>query len=404
MRRYLHILALSFLAALALVGGFTRLVDPYDYWGGPQIAGLNRYKPASGKHLQAVKLRQIERLRPRTLLVGNSRVAVGLDPASPAWPRSARPVYNLGLPGAGTDAVVEATIDAMDRTHARAVVFAVEFDDFRVSLRQWRSWNATEAVSPAAGGLREKVEVILSLDALSDSLAALLEQRKANPAHITPQGFDSLAEYNDNVAAEGHAVLFEQRQRDLLARWLGGAKAVRWPGAGGSPDWAALERLAAECRRRRVSLTLVTYPYHVDMLLGFEASGLWPAFEDWRRGLAAFAARAGVPLYDFSGVAPETIEPVPARGDTETHMRWYWEAGHFKAALGERMIADLAAGTPRFGTRLTPGNVGEVLSGQRRALGEYRLARKADAARFDRLFAEVRRASPVAAAIESASR
>ncbi len=90
MRAYFRTFLLSFLAALAAVAGLTRLIDPYGYWGGPEIAGLNSFKPASGKHLKAVKLRQVARVRPATLLVGNSRVAVGMDPEDPAWPAPGR--------------------------------------------------------------------------------------------------------------------------------------------------------------------------------------------------------------------------------------------------------------------------------------------------------------------------
>jgi hypothetical protein len=404
MRRYLQILSLSFAGTLALVGGLTRLVDPYGYWGGPEIAGVNRYKPASGKHLKAVKLRQIERAQPVTLVVGNSRVGVGFDPEASAWPREARPVYNLGLPGIGTAELVDTAIEAMDRTRPKALVFAADFVDFRIPATEWRTWNAASPLPVAGGGAREKVEVLLSLDALSDSVAALAEQHKANPAHLTPSGFDSLAQYNDDVAAEGHAALFEQRHRDNIARYLAGPKAVRWPGPGGSPSWAALDRLARECRRRGVALTLVTYPYHVELLLAFQQAGLWPAFEDWQRGLAEFSRRTGTPVWDFSRLSPQATEAVPSAGDTQTRMRWYWEAGHFKAALGDIVIADLAGGRPRLGTRLTPGTLSSSLVEKRQGLALYRLARKQEAERFDRLFAQVRGARATPKRLESASR
>lgn len=404
MRRYLLLFAASFAAALLAVAGLTRLIDPYGYWDGPQIAGLNRYKPASGKHLRSVKLRQVERVRPATLLVGNSRIAVGLDPDAPQWPRAARPVYNLGLPGIGTEALVETAIAAMDRARPKRLIFAPDFVDFRLSLGDWRTWNASRSAGPAADDRFEPARLLLSLDALTDSLAAIAEQHKAHPAHLTPAGFDSLAEYEALVAAEGHAVLFEQRQRDNVGRYLSGPKAVRWPGPGGSGSWAALDRLAEECRRRGVALTLVTYPYHVELLLAFEASGLWPAFEEWQRGLAAFAARTGTPLLDFSRVTPETTERVPARGDTATRLAFYWEAGHFKAALGGRMIADLARPSPRLGLRLAPANVEAALAAKREALAAYRRDRRDEAARFDRLFAEIGGAPAAPPALESASR
>jgi hypothetical protein len=402
MRRFLLFLALSFAGTLLAVAGFTRLIDPYGYWGGPEIAGLNRFKPAAGKHLRAVKLRQIERVQPRTLLVGNSRVGVGFDPASALWPAEARPVYNLGLAGAGPAELVDTAIAAMDESRPRALVFAADFVDFRLSESEWRGGRDAVPVPAFAGGLQERVEILLSLDAVEDSIFAIAEQHKPNPAHLTEQGFDALAEYNGLVAAEGHAALFEQRQRDNVARYLSGPKRVAWPSAGGSESWRALERLADACRARGVTLTIITYPYHVDLLLAFQRSGLWPAFEDWQRRLAALAAAKRVTLWDFSRVSPQTSEQVPARGDHRP-MRWYWEAGHFKAALGSLAAADLVNGTERLGRRLRPQAVEREIAAKREALAAYRVAYARDAARFDRIFAAVAGAPP-APPLQSASR
>lgn len=383
MKRYLALTAFSFLACLVAVAGFTRLVDPYGYWGGPEIAGVNVYKPAAGRHLAAVKLRQVARVRPATIVAGNSRVGAGFDPQSAAWPEAARPVYNLGLPGVGTAELVDILLQAIERDPPRHVVFAVDFVDFPLSREAWRSWTAAAAPRPAPSTLRERIEILLSLDALEDSAAALVEQHKANPTHTTPAGFDTLAFYNDSVAAEGHAALFEQRQRENVARYLASPKAVRWPGPGGSPHWAALDRLADACRRRGIALTLVTYPYHADILLAFEQTGLWPAFEDWHRGLADFSARTGTPVWDFSRVSEETAEPVPAPGDTRTRMRWYWEAGHFKATLGARIAADLTGPRPALGAPLALAGLDPALAAKRRAVADYALRRTARSQPFE---------------------
>jgi hypothetical protein len=85
---------------------------------------------------------------------------------------------------------------------------------------------------------------------------------------------------------------------------------------------------------RGIDLTVVTYPYHARLLSAFQETGL--CFEDWHRGLAAFSARSGVPLRDFSRVSTETVEPIPAPGDT----RRTWGAQHRLAgAATERLTA-----------------------------------------------------------------
>lgn len=139
------------------------------------------------------------------------------------------------------------------------------------------------------------------------------------------------------VDAEGHAALFRQRNRENIKAYLNGSKTVRDAG-GGNPNFAVL-RLVETAKRKRIMLVFFTYPYHADVLLSFQKAGLWPAYEDWLRDLAAFSARNAVFTYDFTRIDELTGRGVPPPGDTKTDMKWYWRAfGHFKSALGDRMI------------------------------------------------------------------
>lgn len=385
MKRFLIIAAAAFALLLTGVGLFARVVDPYDYWGSPAIDGLNRYRPASVKHLPAVKQRQYERLRPTTVVAGNSRVDVGIDPASPAWPAAMQPVYNFGLPGTDTPGVVSNLIDAAKVHRPKAIFLAVDFVDFRIAERDWRTFESSNTRSSSRGVvgiLRQSTETVLSLDALFDSLLAVAEQRSPYPAHITPAGYNGLGEYNQIVAAEGHAALFEQRNRENIRRYIQGPKAVAWPDRGGSAQWAALEDLARYCRENGIRLVLFTYPYHADLLLAFDRTGLWPAFGDWQRRLAALGAREGVPVWTFTRLDSATTEAVPAPGDTKTKLGWYWEGGHFKAALGERMVRAML-GQGGFGAPLTPATAEIEFRRLGSDIASYRRANPAAAARLD---------------------
>ncbi|KAF0102839.1 MAG: hypothetical protein FD187_798 [bacterium] len=54
------------------------------------------------------------------------------------------------------------------------------------------------------------------------------------------------------------------------------------------------------------------------------------------------------------------MEPVPLRGDRATEMRWYWEAGHFKRELGDRILEEVLSGErgrTGFGVRLDARNI-----------------------------------------------
>lgn len=382
MRNYLAAMTLSAVLVVAATAALAWFVDPYAYWNTPTVDGVNRYRPASGKHLVHVKLRQYARLKPATLIAGNSRVDAGIDPASAAWPGKYRPVYNLGLPGQGTEGVVAAIETAMAVHRPGAIFVGVDFVDFRISEADW---NAGQPAPPpareaAAERLALYAKLLMSLDALTDTAAALVEQHKRFPADITPRGYNGLGEYNAIVAAEGHAALFAQRNQENLKAYMNGPKQVRW-GSGVHPEFAALQRLAAAARQQGTALTLFTYPYHADLLSSFEAAGLWPAFEDWTRDLAAFSARTGVPVHVFTRLDAATEEAVPAPGDRAARMRWYWEGGHFKSTLGDTMIAGMTAGAPGEGL-LTPANAETYLAGLKAGLARYRAGNAAGAARI----------------------
>jgi hypothetical protein len=110
-----------------------------------------------------------------------------------------------------------------------------------------------------------------------------------------------------------------------------------------------------------VAVDVVISPYHAQLLALVEEARLRPRFEAWKELLVAEAeaarrrhARARIRVVDFSGYGPVQCEAIPAPGSPDA-TRWYWEAGHFKAALGDAMMARLLRddGTaPGFGQSL----------------------------------------------------
>jgi hypothetical protein len=74
--------------------------------------------------------------------------------------------------------------------------------------------------------------------------------------------------------------------------------------------------------------------------------GLWPSFLQWMRSLGSIADAArrdgsNLAVFDCSTYDSMTTEPIPAAGDRTSTMRWYWEPGHFKSALGDQVLKAL---------------------------------------------------------------
>jgi hypothetical protein len=97
----------------------------------------------------------------------------------------------------------------------------------------------------------------------------------------------------------------------------------------------------------------VVYPYHAELRFIAYQLGHQPLYEQWLRQLVATAARHNaewskvqgnaaraslVRIWNFGSVTPETLEAIPADGDRKTQLQRYWEAGHFKPALGDVVL------------------------------------------------------------------
>lgn len=366
-RRFLRT---TLLVMALVVAGFlavTVAVDPYDYWGMPRMQGLTLHKPGVHSHLKLAKTGQYLREKPRTVLAGNSRVDVGLDPKDAAWPTAFQLVYNFGMPGEGLASVAEVLTTAMAQHRPERVYLGIDFLDFLVSEDMWTGYDVSRLEPRRRGALerlRGFVKTSLSLDALVDSVLTLAEQRKTWPADTRRDGFSPLENYHSHVAQEGHAALFAQRTRETVVRLMQQPRRMEWSVPGRNPSWVRLEQFLARARAQGVEVVLFTFPYHAELLETLHQTGRWPELRQWLEQLATVAAREEVPLWSFIGYNRYTAEPVPPPGDRRTHMRWYWEAGHFKPELGGLVIARMTgADAPAgFGRRVTPSNVQDVLA------------------------------------------
>lgn len=341
-RRYLRWLLGTMLAAVAGIALVVLAVDPYGLYGLVDAPGFNRDKPPLTRHQNEIKLARALRQKPDIVIVGNSRVEAGLDPDGPAL--RGRNAVNLGLAGTGTPtAVSQLRYLALHGVRPRRVIAGVDFVD-ALTTQPVAQVAAPQPLKVSLPGQGWRVDALLSAASLKDALRTVALQHDRDAAIATVRGFNPLRQYAGTARVEGYAAIFRQRAlenaRKLAARRHGGLDV---PGV--QAEMRAL--LDAAAANPAVEVELLIYPYHAQLLATFEAAGLWPRFEAWKDVLTAevAAARARHPqatirLVDFSGYGPWQCEPIPAKGSRAV-TQWYWEAGHFKAALGEKMLARL---------------------------------------------------------------
>lgn len=375
-RVYLAWLVGSFLLLGAVVAALNALVDPYRMFGTPAVVGWTALKPRIYEQIGIAKTYQLERIKPVTVLLGNSRVEVGINPDSPVWRAAAQPVFNAAEAGTGPFTALLMLREAIAAGRLRTAIVGIDFLDFL----QHATDPATRlpAVGPDERRLlvdrdgrpnaqrwrqewRDGLIATLSADALFDSISTLMDQDPTTSATITPEGFNPLNEYRVFTERSGYHELFAQKNMIYETQYR------TYP----HPDFADPARFASfrylfailkAAAEARVDLVLYIHPYHADYLEMLHRVGLWPAFENWKRALAGVADDAHVALFDFADYDTYSTEPVPPPGDRHKEMRWYWESGHYKSALGDRMLQVMLEGRTGFGHVLTPATVSAVLA------------------------------------------
>lgn len=392
-KRFLRLLAFAF----AVICGATALVnyavDPYGMFATPRVAGFNARKPAAGERVRVAKPYLVSAAVAHTVIAGNSRVEMGIDPQSACWRDNDRPVFNMGIPGVSFESQTEYARHALLETGARQVLFGVDLLDFLVDTT--RATPAADAeISDAelrlnlaaarASALRvfalrteDRLKGLFSLEALGDSLYTLSQQGDANASDRRADGFNPARDYVPIIRSEGQDVLFKQKNRSVAAMFALAELGLVPADATTSSPLQALEDFLAWAAAHDVTPLLFINAYHADYLGLIALSDKWPLFEQWKRDVLAMAQRHGVALWDFSRVDDYSSEVLPAEAGRGKTLKWFWEPAHYRRELGERMLAVMrdsdcvADAVPLPGVLLDPGHIDAYLAQEHEAITAY---------------------------------
>ncbi|MGR9051148.1 MAG: hypothetical protein ACU84J_00725 [Gammaproteobacteria bacterium] len=368
-KKYLYIYAAFVLLMTVLLSAFNYIVDPYLLFGTERIAGFNDKKPASINRTQLFKPYEVLRVRPKTIIVGNSRPEMGINPESSCWQDPQKTVYSLTFPGTSTYGQIRALTHGLETGTVKHVVLGLDFIDFLYT----RSKDANDALWPARHSdfldrllvnenqqrntdytlfkIKDYFKVLFSLDALTDGLYTVIKQTPASPDR-TPLGFNPAADYNEITRYEGEWVLFSQKLSELKKRFAQPGMSVFDTPQGWSVELEGLKRVIEYTQKHDIQLTLFINPYHYSYLEVIRDSGYWHQFEDFKRGLKNVVDRYGknnIRLWDFSLYSAYTVSPIPRKGG-KVGSKWFWEPSHYKSTLGDIMLAEM------FGTNCLSEN------------------------------------------------
>jgi hypothetical protein len=415
----------AFSATLILIGlvliGTNIIVDPFWRFDLVSIRGFNAQRPIFTSYARMAKAGVLCRMRPAQIALGTSRAEVGIDPSYPAWNSVAGPVYNFALAGLGLkeltmmfgDAVnvspnlKRATIGLdflMFNANREAVVFGTEVIDFDPERF---------LQSPSDSCLRTlwyDVDRYLGPRGLYYSYATVVSQRndKDDTSEFAKVGYwtslynelgfrDQFDVIDKFVPMRGARSVFGDGQEWAYADrvWRAGPDKRYCFTRPGQPDTMQVFRdFVDEIYRSGVDVRLYLEPMHARMMLALQDAGLWPQFEDWKRGMVAIideeARKLNKPrlaLFDFSGFNSVTDVSLPPANDRSHTVKWFWEPSHYKKAAGDlilsRILDDASPERPvpdDFGIKLSPDNIEDWLVQTRAAGVKYRAAEPEEAA------------------------
>lgn len=322
--------------------GLVAAMDPYRILGTPIIEGLNAIKPYPDRFQSEIKLSLAVGGRANVLILGNSRAEIGFDPENKVF--AGDRAFNLAVPGAGIETAYAQLIQFIETRGApKRIILGLDLIDFLVS-DELSQPKAPEPVADSMRAVQWKFDSMFSMGALHDAAAMIPLQRDPFGPRLTERGANPLSDYPRIAKQAGYFALFRQRAQESAKLYEHLPKSLESK-AGASPAVRMLRELLAASGHADIETDLIIYPLHAQMVLIMEEAGLRETTRLWKamlvREIAAYSLPEGsrrIRLWDFSGFSGARCEPIPVAGDTTTVTEWYWEAGHFKRALGDVVL------------------------------------------------------------------
>ena len=361
--RYLRRLALAVLLLAAGLAALNYYADPYAVWRYGLPGDSISSRPAIRNQERMHKAHAVRLAHADCLILGNSRVVVGLDPNHPALPEN---TYNLGVSAANIYECYRYLQHAAALKKPKLVLLAIDKGMFDADSRPEVDFDEGRLAVAADGTPQPRwrwadiPETLLSLDALIDSLKTLRDKTGVK--------------YKDGMRDEVLMKPYTVPSKILAEneRWKDGSRKFAWSDKDGdNGQRRAFIDILRFCHHEGIQLRVFTNPLHSEMLnleLGdipsFERWGVWvnnavrtgeqtlangwdviPAidvggFSGWTDG--------NVPTFtNFYHFLPENSEPFPAPGDEVSAMKSYWEISHYRKEVGNRVIAEVMKNDPQ---------------------------------------------------------
>jgi len=372
-RRYIFAFILAFLGFSILTVSLNYMVDPYLMMDTKRWQSFNLHKTKIGRHLKISKAYHPNFGEWDTLLVGNSRIEMGLNPHHSCFLKSANKVYNLGLPGADVRQQLEYALNLIYQQPVKQVFLSIDFVDFLV-LNEWQAPKGGIDLSAPPDRLRftfdgsknpnhtwakfmDHYRALFSLDALFASLQTVALQSPTQSDRDN-HGFNPARDYEYGVNIEGANAFFVEKM-SVMENKYSKDWSLKYNNGSPSQSYALLASFLEIAKKKDIKVILFTNPFHQNFWDLLQDNNLYETHQVWLDEVQTLISNVGASdtsLWDFSADSEYIHEKVPASHLKGNPLTWFWEPAHYRKELGDlmldRMLADQCQTESKFGVRL----------------------------------------------------
>jgi len=389
---------------IVLFASINWFVDPYWFYGSPEISRLNKSKPLAGENPRLFEIVNVLRRKPEVLIIGTSREDSGIDPKNEIFRE--RSVFNAAIssqPFVESKGILESL--SKRNGNPKQIILGLLFENanaYGYSLPADYSIENFDQSRP--------YKLLLSLSTLKASAKTVVKNIIGHSTTTAGDGFRTPDQWTEQLLIGQHKAFKDNERHYLLDNHFPlpkckNALLLEQDDILSKTPMQELREAIAIAYSMKSDMRIFIGPSHARQWETIQVSRLWSQFEDWKRMVVqmveAEAKKANTKpfeVWDFSGYNSITNEAVPALTDKTSRMRYYYESSHYTPAAGDLVLdrifnyhAPDRTVPADFGVLLTSQNIEAHLAHIRAAREQYRQTHHDDIAEIEAMAREVAR-------------
>lgn len=334
-KKYVRFVMIVTCLGVAIVAGFNIYADPYWLWQEKPV-WIEGRNPVLSRKMRFAKALQVIRRQPEVVVIGSSRVQVGIDPAV-----TNVNMYNLGIESLRSFEMRAYVEHILRWTAAEHIIIGLDFLAF---LEPSPDQPFRAGFAPDLGSYQFLVNgfsiALFSRTALEDSRSALRGGRSAGGAW----------------SASGY-MRIQQRPQGFIERLADYMAENTYTPTYSDHTLTRLEDIILSTQRQGVNLTLFVTPVHQEQFEVMARAGQLEHYQSWREKVIALAQEHSVTLWDFTQNNPYMNSDL-SQGSND----YYLDRSHYTPYLGLMMMKQLGMPLqrkqtlPEIGLRVSPAS------------------------------------------------